>query len=171
MAEQISARDATRQDAAPLAAILNAIIARGGTTALEVPFDVEPFRAAYMERDSQLLCSVALLDDRTPVGFQYLGRHPKLPGDWADIATFAQPEPKIRGVGRALWAHTLQRAAGLGVATINATIRADNREGLSYYGALGFQDYKVDRAIPLRDGTPVDRISKRLDLSAMQGAP
>lgn len=43
----------------------------------------------------------------------------------------------------------------------NATIRADNAGGLAYYARMGFQDYAVARGVPLADGTPVDRISRR----------
>jgi hypothetical protein len=47
---------------------------------------------------------------------------------------------------------------------INATIRADNVGGLAFYSRLGFTDHGISRAVPLRDGTPVDRVSKRFIL-------
>ena len=48
---------------------------------------------------------------------------------------------------------------------MNAEIRADNEGGLAFYGKMGFQDQDVDRAVPLGDGTPVDRINKRYPLA------
>jgi hypothetical protein len=42
-----------------------------------------------------------------------------------------------------------------------STIRADNIGGLAFYSALGFEDNGIHRAVPLRDGTPIDRVSKR----------
>ncbi|MEM9148767.1 MAG: GNAT family N-acetyltransferase, partial [Pseudomonadota bacterium] len=56
------------------------------------------------------------------------------------------------------------RAKNAGLIALNATIRADNRVGLAYYSRMGFQDYAVRPAVPLADGSPVDRISKRFDL-------
>ena len=44
---------------------------------------------------------------------------------------------------------------------INATIRADNIGGLAFYSRLGFMDHGISRAVPLRNGVPVDRVSKR----------
>jgi hypothetical protein len=41
---------------------------------------------------------------------------------------------------------------------------ADNGPGMGYDEAMGFSDHAVARALPLRDGTPVDQISKRFRL-------
>jgi hypothetical protein len=66
--------------------------------------------------------------------------------------------------GRALFAHTAAFARAAGLTGINATIRADNGPKLGYDEAMGFSDHAVARALPLRDGTPVDQISKRFRL-------
>jgi GNAT superfamily N-acetyltransferase len=102
-------------------------------------------------------------DEKTRIlrGFQALERSSELPEDWADIATFARAEPKIPGVGAALFAATRLRSRDLGLRAINATIRADNTGGLIFYEKMGFEDYKTTKAVPLKDGTPIDRISKR----------
>jgi hypothetical protein len=63
-----------------------------------------------------------------------------------------------------LFAATREAATRLGLVGINATIRADNVGGLTFYGKQGFQDHSVALAVPLNDGTPVDRISKRYPL-------
>ena len=47
---------------------------------------------------------------------------------------------------------------------IDATIRADNRGGLAYYERMGFREQTRLLGVPLRDGRPVDRVRKRLDL-------
>ena len=49
-------------------------------------------------------------------------------------------------------------------AILNDIIRADNPSGPGYYTTMGFEDHQVARAMPLQDGTPVDRISKRYQL-------
>ncbi len=87
-----------------------------------------------------------------------------MPDDCADIATFTRRSPVLRGAGRALFAETAVVAKSLGFQAINATIRADNVLGLSYYEKMGFQDFSIDYGVPLQNGTPVNRISKRFDL-------
>ena len=97
-------------------------------------------------------------------GFQTLGREDGLPDDVGDIGTFARIDGKQRGVGSALFAATCERARELGLSAINATIRADNRGGLTFYGKQGFRDHSVTPAVPLKDGRPVDRVNKRFGL-------
>jgi len=67
----------------------------------------------------------------------------------------------MRGVGTALFAATVVRAREVGLTAINATIRADNKGGLAFYTKMGFETYGIARGVPLRDGTPIDRVSKR----------
>jgi len=161
----IPVRPTEAADIAALTAIINAIIAIGGTTAYEDPFTEERL-AAHLLDDPRLICCHTAHNpiDGMPVGYQVLKSHPDLSSDWGDIATFARPEPKLPGTGRALFAATSAFARAQGLMAINATIRADNESGLGYYGKMGFEDHAVTRAVPLRDGTPVDRISKRLVL-------
>ncbi|HEX7850799.1 MAG TPA: GNAT family N-acetyltransferase, partial [Sphingomonas sp.] len=78
--------------------------------------------------------------------------------------TFARRGSTTRGIGSALFAATRAAAIAAGLKAINATIRADNTGGLTFYAKMGFADYAVARAVPLADGTPVDRISRRYDL-------
>lgn len=162
----IEVRDAARGDAADLAELLNAIIAQGGTTALEKPFTPERLADAYLVGPDVICCFVAV--DRATgrlEGFQTLGRYPTLPDDVGDIGTFARIGGKQRGVGSALFAATRERARRLGLAAINATIRADNAGGLAFYGKMGFEDHSVTPAAPLKDGRPVDRVNKRFRLT------
>ena len=159
---KIRIRPAMASDAAPLCAILNAIIEIGGTTAFEIPLNAERFGDYFLDGDGFLACLVAEdLASGAPLGFQSLSRDPDLPENWADIATFAQRAPRIPGVGTALFAQTRIEARALALTAINAVIRADNRGGLAYYDRMGFTTYRIAEAIPLRDGTPVDRIFKR----------
>lgn len=166
----IAVRPATSADAPELAELLNAIIARGGTTALEEAFTPERLDETYLTGSDVLSCVVAVDTDSGRLeGFQTLIREPHLPEDWGDIATFSRVDGIQRGVGSALFAATRERARALGLAAVNAEIRADNTGGLAFYSKMGFQDYHVDRAVPLSDGTPVDRINKRYMLNATIG--
>lgn len=161
----ITLRPARPDDAAPLAALLNTIIIIGGTTALQTPFDPAGFADAFIGGPTVLSCQVAEADGAA-IGFQVLLRDPALPFDWGDIGSFARQAPRVRGIGSALFPATRAAALALGLAAINATIRADNVGGLAYYSGLGFEDYPLARGVPLADGAPVDRVSKRLVLAA-----
>jgi L-amino acid N-acyltransferase YncA len=163
--DRMRIRDVTRADAAELAGLLNAIIAAGGTTALEDPFTPDGLADAYLVGPSVLCCFVAV-DRRSGrlEGFQTLGRYPGLPDDIGDIGTFSRIDGQQRGVGSALFAATRERARRLGLTAINATIRADNAGGLAFYGRQGFVDHSLTPAVPLKDGRLVDRVHRRFVL-------
>jgi L-amino acid N-acyltransferase YncA len=166
----IETRPATSADAPELAALLNGIIARGGTTALQEPFTPERLDRTYLTGPDVLSCVVAADGASGRLeGFQTLIREAHLPEGWGDIGTFTRVGGTQRGIGSALFAATSERARALGLAGLNAEIRADNEGGLAFYGKMGFQDHDVARAVPLKDGTPVDRIHKRYKLSATNG--
>lgn len=150
-------------DEGALCDVLNAIIAAGGTTAHETPFTPEGLIDHLLAGARVQCCHVVQLDG-APVGFQSVTLNPKLPQAWGDMSSFTRREPKVPGAGRALFAATRAKARSLGLVALNATIRADNGPGLGYYSAMGFVDYDVVRAVPLGDGTPVDRLRKRLIL-------
>jgi L-amino acid N-acyltransferase YncA len=162
-------RPARSDDAPGLAELLNAIIARGGTTALEESFTPQALDAAYLTGPDVICCFVAVeREGGRHEGFQTLGRYHGLPQDVGDIGTFARVGGTQRGIGAALFAATAAQARRLGLSAINATIRADNTGGLAFYNRMGFADLSVRAAVPLKDGTPVDRVNKRYDLR--QGA-
>ena len=154
-------RPAVSADAAQMVKLLNAVIAAGGTTAHQTPLDVETMRSHYIAPARLISCHVAISNGRLS-GFQFLGTDTDREG-WAIIATFVALDRAKMGVGQKLFAATRFAAKEAGVKTIDATIRADNVGGLKYYGGLGFADYDVLAQVPLRDGTPVDRIRKRFD--------
>jgi L-amino acid N-acyltransferase YncA len=162
---ELIVRDASANDAVPLADILNAIIEAGGTTAMEEALNAVEFAEHFLRGPDVFSCAVAVdpASDE-PVGFQALKRYAELPEGWADIATFARMKPKLPGIGTALFAATKAKARQLGLVTINAAIRADNRGGLAFYEKMGFRTYETLRRVPLKDGTPVDRVLKRYDV-------
>ena len=163
----VEIRPVRPEDAGELADLLNAIIARGGTTALEEPFTSEDLAETYLTGPKVICCFVAV--DRATgrlEGFQTLGRLATLPDDVGDIGTFARVDRTQRGIGSALFAATRDEARRRGLAAINATIRADNAGGLAFYGRMGFADHAVITAAPLKSGARVDRILRRYDLRA-----
>ncbi len=160
-------RDAENRDAADMSALLNAIIAKGGTTAHQRPFDPERMRKHYLAQHNFISCIVAE-DAGRIIGFQSLAwpgeDEGRLPKNWGIIASFVADQAAGKGVGQRLFAATRQKAQAANVATIDATIRADNVPGLRYYSGLGFVDYDRIKDVPLSDGTLVDRVCKRFDL-------
>ncbi len=162
----LTTRPATAKDATAMAALLNEIIAIGGTTAYEDPFNSESMEQQYVSARNLIACTVAENGGEL-LGFQgvfWPTEADPLPSGWAYIATFARVGRTGSGVGRALFAATVPAARSAGVRTIDATIRADNTGGLAFYGRMGFTDYDCLAAVPLKDGTLVDRIRKRFDL-------
>lgn len=155
-------RPAVNGDAPQMVTLLNAVIAAGGTTAHQTPMAVDEMREHYIAPQNLISCHVAITNGRLS-GFQFLGWDQKRDG-WAIIASFVALDRGKMGIGQKLFSATRFAANAANVKTIDATIRGDNLGGLKYYGGLGFQDYDVLRQVPLTDGTPIDRIRKRLDL-------
>jgi GNAT superfamily N-acetyltransferase len=163
----IHVRPATSADAAAMADLINVIIAIGGTTAYEDPFDAGSIDAAYISLPELVSCFVAEVDGAL-AGFQGLMRSfdpdDPLPDGWATIGTFARVGLTQRGVGSALFARTLAAARMARISVIDATIRADNAGGLAFYGRQGFIDYDCLIGVPLKNGARVDRVRKRFDI-------
>ncbi len=160
----IKVRLASEEDAEELCVILNEIIEIGGTTAMEESLSVDQFKHYFLTGDHCICCHVCEGEDSSITGFQVLGHHPELPKDWADIGTFARMKPRVYGVGKALFPVSCKYLVRKGFSAINATIRADNTSGLRYYEKMGFTTYKTTKAVPLKDGTLVDRFSKSYTL-------
>ncbi len=156
-------RKGTPADAVQIVPLLQEIVDAGGTTAFEgtVPLD---FLADILDGStSRAVVHVADVDGEV-LGFQYFFPHDDDPEETATIATFAKLGGTQRGIGSALFSATRKAAKAFGYSQIDATIRADNLGGLAYYARMGFVDHHVRRAVPLKDGTPVDRVTKYLQL-------
>lgn len=165
--QHLAVRPTKADDVPDLTRLLNEIIEIGGSTAYETPFSEAEIEKALVTGEGRLCCHTAVdLRDGSLAGYQSLARNEELPENWADIATFARPKPKLPGVGTALFEATSSFARDQGFIAINATIRADNKSGVAYYTKMGFRDYGRLIAVPLRDGTPVDRVMKRYDVAA-----
>lgn len=160
----VTVRPIDRSHAAEMAGILNPIIRKGGSTAYEAEFTPARMAEYVFERDTLICVHGAFDAEGALAGVQWLDADDDPAQPLAYIATFARMTPKVPGVGTALIEATKAAARADGRTAIVATIRADNVSGLAYYSKMGFVDHSVERAVPLSDGTPVDRISKRLVL-------
>ena len=144
--------------------MLNAIIRIGGTTAIEATLSETEFLDYFLRSEHHVLCNVAIDGAGKIMGFQSVETRKDLPNLCCDIATFTDRHAGVKGAGTALFIETRKQLFDRGFRSINATIRADNAAGLAYYTKMGFRDVTVQRSIPLQDGTPVDRMSKRFTL-------
>ena len=152
-------RPATPEDATGMAAVLNAVIALGGTTAHEVPKTVDEVREGYVT-GPDVLSSVVCEEAGTIIGWQSVEMYAGDP----HIGTFVQPGIQARGIGGALFSLTCQSLRDKGTGYIIAYIRADNVPGLAYYARIGFYDIGQDPDFALSDGRKVGRIHRRFDL-------
>ena len=160
----IRVRTVAAPDARAMAELLNEIIRAGGTTAL----------THVVTRDILLewighapdVSAWHLAEDETGalLGFQYIEPDNRLPPEACNIATFVKIGQTGLGIGSRLFERTMSAARDIGYRWINATIRADNESGLTYYQSRGFETYARHRNIPLDDGQVVDKIAKRYDL-------
>ena len=162
----LTTRRATSNDAEAMAALINEIIAIGGTTAIETPFTRASMNHEFVSGPHVISCIVAE-EYGDLLGFQVLlgstEEEPMLPG-WGSIGTYARVGQTRGGVGSALFAETRKAARAAGLHTIDATIRADNTGGLSFYSRMGFVDYDRRIGVPLNNGARVDRVRKRFGL-------
>ena len=160
----IHIRRAGPVDARAMAALLNMIIEKGGTTALVDPV-TEHVLHDWMQTDRSASAWHLAEDDTGALfGFQFLGPHANLPPEACDIATFVRVGQTGLGVGSKLFEASRAAAHALGYDWINATIRADNSGGLAYYQSRGFEDWTRDDNVPLGNGLTVSKISKRYNL-------
>lgn len=160
----ISVRRAIPLDAASMARLLNEIIEIGGTTAMTQTITAGDLAEWMRNGGPRTAWHVALDQSEEVVGFQWIAPKDTLPPEAADIATFVRTGQTGLGIGSALFEATRRAAKRLGFVWINATIRADNAGGLTYYQSRGFRDWRFEANVKLADGLVVDRISKRFDL-------
>jgi GNAT superfamily N-acetyltransferase len=137
-------RQAGPEDARGMDAVLTPILERWGSTRERGAAVV---LARYIAHPDRLSCAVAVMEGRI-VGFQSLKRAVRgnpydLPEGWGIIGTYVAAEARGTGVGRALFAVSLEVAERARLPFIDATIGAGNTEGLAYYAALGFDDWRM----------------------------
>ncbi|WP_022702512.1 GNAT family N-acetyltransferase [Pseudorhodobacter ferrugineus] len=157
-------RPASTADAAEATDILNAIIALGGTTAIETPLTkAEMVEWFLMPGPRVFFCTVAV-QDGVMVGFQSVGRADYLPAACGEMGTYARIGQNQKGVGSALFAETIRAARGLGLTQLNAKIRCDNTGGLAYYSRMGFGDGQPAPDVTLKSGKVIARVHKRFGL-------
>lgn len=160
----IHIRRAAALDARAMATLLNAIIEKGGTTALTDPVEAADILARMERNADRSAWHVAETAEGEIVGFQWIAPRTEIPPEACDIATFVQIGRTGLGIGSKLFDATAAAARTLGYAWINAEIRADNEGGLIYYQSRGFEDWMTRPNYRLGNGQTVTKIWKRYDL-------
>jgi L-amino acid N-acyltransferase YncA len=158
-------RHALAEDATGMTAVLNAVIAVGGTTAHEHPKTEAQVLRDYVT-GPDVLSSVVCEEDGGIVGWQSVGMWEGDP----HIGSFVQPGLQARGAGAAMFGLTCRTLRAGGVGYIIAAIRADNAPGLAYYARIGFREVGRDPQFALADGRVVGRVFRRFDLTPPGGA-
>ncbi|MBU2992338.1 GNAT family N-acetyltransferase [Octadecabacter sp. 1_MG-2023] len=152
-------RTMTAGDVPACVAILNPIIAAGGTTAYEDPYTEQAFLDHYF---SEPPVSNVVLHNGTIIGFQAAF---EVEQGIYSIGTFTDRNNPVRGAGAALMAKTKSDCRTRGGTAILAKITEDNTGALAFYSKMGFEDFKVDKAAHTRkSGKVVDKVIKRLEL-------
>ena len=160
----ITVRHAGQLDTRQMSDLLNAIILRGGTTALTQPVTGADLWQWMQTDPDNSAWHVAEDNNGAILGFQWIVPNAALPDDAIDIATFVDVGQTGLGIGTKLFEATKAAAKSMGYAWINANIRADNESGLTYYQSRGFEDWKTVPDNRLENGQIVTKIWKRYDL-------
>lgn len=148
----ISITTATPDHAPGMSLLLQSILRRWNSPR---PYSPDHILTYYIQPPDSIKCSVALKDDKI-VGFQALlraveGNAYDVSSGWGIIGTYVDTTEAGQGIGRKLFASSLHAARAAGLPAIDATIADWNTEGLGYYSAMGFEDYR----------TPPGAISKK----------
>jgi phosphinothricin acetyltransferase len=162
----ISIRRATVDDAAPIAALLNGVIAEGHLTVFDQPFSVEQERQFITTLGPRSALHVAD-DDGRILGVQSIDRLSPWASSMNHVATMGTwltPEARGRGIGRMLFHQSVAFARTSGYAKIVIQVLATNRRSLTFYRGLGFADIGVAKKHVRLSGVLHDEIYLELIL-------
>lgn len=128
-------------DAEGIAAVLNAVVKDGGTTAIDRTYTPAQERAFLRRMPPQSRLIVALVGS-VLAGFQVVepyATYTRAMAHVATIGTYVAPQAQGSGLGSAMSVATFDAARAAGFTKLVAAIRADNGEGLAFYQRIGFR--------------------------------
>ncbi|SMR82576.1 L-amino acid N-acyltransferase YncA [Aliiroseovarius halocynthiae] len=145
----ITTREATPDDAQAMSNLITPIL-EGWKSARRR--DPDHMLANYIQNPDNIRCTVALDDAGRLVGFQSLilpsATNPyNTPEGWGEIGTYVALDAGRGGIGRVLFAASVQAAQAAGITTIEASIGDDNDNGLGFYSAIGFITYATEPGV------------------------
>ena len=161
-------RRATVEDAASIAAVLNAVIAEGDLTAFEAPFSADEERHFILTLGSRSVLHVA--DEKGDIlGVQSVDQlSATIPSmsHVATIGTWLRADARGRSIGRMLFEQSVAFASSSGFTKIVIQVLAGNARALRFYRRLGFRDIGVARKHVRLAGVFHDEIYLERDLDS-----
>lgn len=76
----------------------------------------------------------------------------------ADLAIYLHPDHQRKGLGRYLLAQAIERAPGLGIETLTATIFASNTASVKLFEAMGFERWGFMPRVARLEGVEKDLV-------------
>jgi RimJ/RimL family protein N-acetyltransferase len=169
---RVSIRRATVDDAEPIAAVLNEVIAEGRLTVFDRPFSADDERRFLSTLGPRSALHVADADGAI-LGVQSIDLFSDLGLSVSHVATMGtwlRREMRGRGMGRLLAAVSIPFALANGYSKIVVQVLATNDRALRFYRRLGFADIGVARKHVLLCGVFHDEIYLEMLLDSSQPA-
>ena len=142
-----SVRIAGFNDMIEMSNLLNDIIIEGGSTLQNRIFTAMEFEK-YFFKNRFAICSHVAVQGESIIGFQFLewsdpnwSGIDKLPPNWGLIATYISKTYRRLGAGKKLFGATKSYASKIKMCSINAIIRAINKEAIKFYNSIDFYEY------------------------------
>ena len=135
-------RPVTEADTPQIVTLLNEIIARGDSTALDEAISLEDQRAFIRDFPGRGVFHAAVSSDSRILGIQDVVPLAGVSSVYAhvgEISTFVRQDTQGKGIGRILSQATLRAACQLSFEKIMATVRGDNSRAIAFYRSQGFR--------------------------------
>jgi phosphinothricin acetyltransferase len=144
-------------DAEAIRVIYNNEVASGTATFDLTPRTLEQQRDWLTERSGAHMVLVAEVD-RTIIGFGALSRYMQRPAYSTTVedSVYVRPENQGQGVGEAILASLIDRAAEHGFHTIIARIGSESEGSIALHRKAGFKDVGKEREIGRKFGRWLD---------------
>ena len=160
-------RDMTAADLPAVRAIFNHAVAH--TTAIwsETPRTEEEQAAWFAEKTAGDWPALVAAEDDTVLGYATIGPFRPQPGFrfTGEHAVYVAPDARRRGVGRALVAAVLERAAGRGLRVVIAAVSGDNPGSLALHEGLGFREVGRLTGVGVKWDRPLDAVFLQYDVT------
>lgn len=144
---QLSIRRATVEDAAPVAGVLNSVIAEGGLTIFDRPFSVDDEKRFLSALGPRSAVHIAVIGGDV-VGVQSVDLFSDLGPPVSHVATMGtwlRAGARGRGIGAELFDASIGFARSNKYTKIVIQVLAGNDRALRFYRRLGFEDIGVAR--------------------------
>jgi RimJ/RimL family protein N-acetyltransferase len=158
--DRLTIRTATADDAAAVAAVMNAVIAEGGLTLFDRPFSAAEERAFIESLGPRSALHVAEIDGAI-AGVQSIDLYSNVAASMAHVATMGtwlKADARGRGLGRALAERSFAFAIAHGYTKILITVLAGNAPARKFYASLGFETIGIARAHVRLNGALHDEV-------------